>query len=161
MMTALILAAVVSATPADVPSPRDWHLNRGDYQSNGVWYAQEPQPPQPPLPAQFPDGVAVPLPNRQWVLIEPIADGEPPVTLVISHSPIGADWQELRRQGRAKYAEKKAAAEAEAAALKEKLAAVEAKATVAETKLQAVELDVAKAKADIVGIKDTKNPAAE
>jgi hypothetical protein len=70
MLLSTILAAVVSLTPSDVPNPDNWHINRGDYKSNGVWYAQEPQPEPPKPPQQFPTGIESP------VLVLQTADGK-------------------------------------------------------------------------------------
>jgi hypothetical protein len=61
MLLSTILAAVISLTPSDVPNPDNWHLNRGDYKSNGVWYAQEPQPEPPRPPQSFDAGIETPV----------------------------------------------------------------------------------------------------
>ena len=55
-LAAGLLAAEIVPTPDGLPDARQWHLNRCDYQSNGVWYAAAPVVVEP-TPQQFPTGI--------------------------------------------------------------------------------------------------------
>jgi uncharacterized membrane protein len=114
-MITLLLAAVISLTPSDVPNPDNWHLNRGDYKSNGVWYAQEPQPEPPKPPQSFDAGIETPVLVLQTVDgkgVGVVADGLDLVTYVDHASP---------RPDAATLAARVAAAKAERQALRDVL----------------------------------------
>jgi nucleoid-associated protein YgaU len=90
MLLSTILAAVISLTPSDVPNPDNWHINRGDYKSNGVWYAQEPQPEPPKPPQSFDAGIETPvlvLQTADGKGVGVVADGLDLVTYVDHASP--------------------------------------------------------------------------
>lgn len=58
------------------------------------------------MPAQFPHGVAVPVPEAtgHWMLLYPLADGEPVVALQISDSPVDpSTWRARRDAALARY----------------------------------------------------------
>jgi hypothetical protein len=58
------------------------------------------------MPAQFPTGVAVPVPDSagQWFVLEPVADGEPVVALTASNSPLSpTEWVSIKAAAKARY----------------------------------------------------------
>jgi len=80
------------------------------------------------LPVQFATGIAVPIPNESghWMLIHPVADGEPVIALQVSNSPLDpAKFKQLKAAALARYQAAKAADKTERDELKAKLAAVE------------------------------------
>jgi len=67
------------------------------------------------MPAQFATGVAVPIPDQAgaWMLLQPVADGEPIVALAVSASPIDpVDWATRKAARLAAYEARKTARDA-------------------------------------------------
>lgn len=113
------------------------------------------------LPEQFPNGVAVPIPDQagHWMLIQPVADGEPIISLQISDSPIDpATWKARKDAAHARYLAAKAALKAEQDALKVQIADLKGKLDTATTDIAAAKTKLDTTIADVTVLKTKAKP---